>query len=86
MLTLSEYNILEAIIDKNNKTKGVIALYGTTKKEIEDKTSLSKTKIFTALQKFENQGLVKKGLKQGNSNSYYLTEEGLLKLKEIKGM
>lgn len=86
MFTANEYNIMEAIIDKDNKNKGLIALYGTTKSEIICKTGLSSTKVHVTLQKFENQGLIKRGLKQGNSNSYYLTEEGLLKLKEIKGM
>lgn len=86
MYTQNDYAILEAVVDKNDKNKGVIKKNGTTKKEIMGKTGLSITKVTNTLLNFENKGLIAQALKVNNSKAYVLTEEGLKELCKMKGM
>lgn len=85
MLTLSDFKILEAILDKSDSEKGIIATKGTTKKEIIDKTGLSITKINISLYSFIKDGLVEQGLKVKNSNTYCLTKTGMEEFIKLKG-
>jgi predicted transcriptional regulator len=86
VITLNDYSILQAIIDEDDDEKGFIKTKGTTKKEIQDKTNLSTTKITTTLIKFQAQELIELALKVKNSNSYVLTEKGMTELLGMKGM
>ncbi len=86
MLTLNDYKILTSIIDKEDKTKGIIPSNATTKKEIMLLTGLSITKVNTALYSFIDKGYISLGLKHKNQNSYILTEKGMKKILEMKGI
>lgn len=86
MLTLNDYEILEAILDRSNKYQGVIAKCGTTRTVIAGKTNLSASKIHYALQKFESLGLVAMGLKEANAKTYILTKKGIELLHQVKGI
>lgn len=85
MLTLKDYEILEAIIDRKDKFQGIIAKCGTTRTTIAEKTNLSSSKIHYSLQKFENLGLVAQGLKESNAKTYILTQKGIELLHQVKG-
>ena len=82
--TNNDYDVLKAIINKNDRSKGMSKINGTTVKEITQKTSLCDKKVRQALKKFEIVGFVCKALKQGRADSFMLTEEGFLKLKNLK--
>lgn len=86
MITQNDYNILEAIIDKDDKQKGTIQIKGTTKKEIISKTNLSMTKVNTTLYKFLSEGLIEKGLSIKNAQTYILTKKGLAEYIKLKGV
>jgi hypothetical protein len=86
MITQNDFKILQSILDKDEKTKGVIKTNGTTKKEIIQKTGMSTTKVTNTLSSFQNQGLIEYGLMIKNAKSYIVTEKGQKQLLELKGM
>lgn len=86
MFTQNDYKILQSIIDKEDKTKGMIMTNGTTKQEIIRKTGLSMTKITNTVLNFESQGLIKPALKVKNAKSYIVTEKGSEEIINMKGM
>lgn len=81
--TNNDYDILKAIINKNDRTKGLSKVNGTTVKEITEKTTLCDKKIRQTLKKFEEVGFICKAIKQGRAESFMLTEEGFLELKNL---
>lgn len=85
MFTLNDFYILRAIIDKNDKDKGIVKFKGTTKKEIQEKTKLSLPKITNALTDFINQGYVDYGLKIKQSKTYIVTQKGNEELLKAGG-
>lgn len=85
MITVSDYDILRNIIDKNSKTKGVIPTEGTTIKELVEKTSLSDRKIRLTISNFLKDGLIDFGLAIKNSKSYIVTDKGLAEIIKIAG-
>lgn len=85
MITLSDFQILKSILDKDDKDKGIIPTRGTTKREIMDKTGLSITKVNTSLYGFIKDGLVEQGLKIKNTNTYCLTKLGIKEILKLKG-
>lgn len=82
--TSMDYKILRAIINKDDRVKGMTRLNGTTIKEIIDKTSACDKKVRQTLKKFEEVGFVCKAIKQGKAVTYMITEEGLMELKSLK--
>lgn len=82
--TDTDYKILKAIIDRNNRLKGMCKSDGTTVKEIISKTKVSDRKVRETLKKFEDVGFVEKAIKQGKADSFMLTAEGFLELKSLK--
>jgi DNA-binding PadR family transcriptional regulator len=86
MITQNDFKILQSILDKDDKGKGIIKTNGTTKKEIIQKTGMSITKVTNTLTNFQNQGLIGHGLMVKNAKSYIVTEKGQKELLELKGM
>lgn len=86
--TLADYNILHSFVkkkDETNKYKGTNAFYGMTINEIMGITGLSSTKVRNTISNMLRDGLVANGVKNKNSNTYFITEEGKNRLKELKG-
>lgn len=82
--TTADYGILKAIIDRNDRLKGMSKVNGTTISDIIIKTNLSDKKIRATIKKFEQIGYITKALKQGKASSYMITQKGLYELKSIK--
>lgn len=81
--TTKDYNILKSIIEKGNKKKGLCKGYGTTIKEIIDKTKLSDKKVRVTLAKFEEEGFIEKTIKATNANAYIMTKKGMDELSSL---
>lgn len=84
MFTTKDYQILKAIIDRNDRKKGLCISNGTTIKEIITKTSLSDKKIRETRNKFIKEGFITEGLKNGKEKTYILTEQGFTELNKIR--
>ncbi|MGL5327953.1 MAG: hypothetical protein ACRDD7_01710 [Peptostreptococcaceae bacterium] len=82
--TTADYSILKAIIDRNDRLKGMCKANGTTITEIIQKTNLSDKKIRITLKRFEEIGYIGRALKQGKATAYMLTKKGLYELKLTK--
>lgn len=81
--TNNDYDILKSIINKDDRTKGLSKVNGTTVKEITEKTSLCDKKVRQSLKKFEEVGFICKAIKKGRAESFMLTEEGFIELKNL---
>jgi predicted transcriptional regulator len=82
--TENDYKIMKAILDKNDKQKGLRRNKATTIEEIQGKTNLSSTKIRNTLNSFIQHGFVCEGIKQGRTKTYMMTEEGLIELNSLR--
>lgn len=82
--TSKDYEILKAIINRDNRAKGMSKMNGTTIKEIVEKTSLCDKKVRQTIKKFEEIGFICKAIKQGRADSFMLTEEGFVELTSLK--
>ena len=80
----SDFNILVAILDKDDNKKGVFKGYATTTKEIKKKTNYGHTKIYSGLKTLMNKGLIDYGLKKGNCKTYIVTEKGMKEIKLLR--
>ena len=83
-MTVSDLKILSAIINKSDNI-GIIKMNGCTKKIIEQKTKLSKTKINTTLRMLLSEGYIEKGLNKGNQHTFVVTNKGLKLILEMNG-
>lgn len=83
--TLNDLKIFKAFrgIDINKPKKGISSLDGVTIKEIRDYTKLSEKKIRDIIKLGIENGLIKEGLMNVRTKTYYLTEEGLKEVFEI---
>lgn len=79
------YAIPASLIDDNceNVDKGVDPCYGTTREEIQKKTSLSYTKISETLVKLTNDGLIVPGVSIGRIKTYAIDKKGTNLLSSI---
>lgn len=84
IFTENDYKILKAIIDRNDKKKGLCKGNGTTIKELIDKTKLSDKKIRITLKNFEKEGFITHGLKLIKADTYLLTEKGFQELNSLR--
>lgn len=84
IFTTNDYEILKAIINRDDKKKGLCKANGTTVKEIIDKTKLSDRKVRLTLKRFEEVGFITKGAKIAKADTFILTEEGFLELKSLR--
>ena len=80
----SDFDILMAILDKNDDKKGVYKSYSTTTAEIKEKTKYGHTKIYSGLKTLMDKGLIDYGLKNGNSKTYIVTEKGMKEIKMLR--
>jgi predicted transcriptional regulator len=76
------YIVLQCIRDKENDL-GLCEARGMTKELIEQKSKLSSSTVNRALAKLLNMGLIKEALKQVNKKAYYVTPEGVQRVKEL---
>lgn len=89
--TLSDFKILISLASfkRNDTLVGSNPLKAVTIKELIEQTKLSRVKINSSLKKFQECGYVGLGFKNGNSKTYFTTDEGyeLIKtLKEVKSI
>lgn len=73
-----------AIMDKDDTTKGISTLKGTTIKSLIEKTNFSHVKVRATIKMYCEYGVVAEGFKDRNSKTYYITKKGLELLREIK--
>ena len=85
MLTMNDYKILQAIISREDKTKGVTKINGTTINEIVEKTGLSVRKVRDTKEKLIKLGFIKEGIKIVNQKTFLITKLGLEELKDTIG-
>lgn len=89
MASVKDYLILRAIGSNKAEDKGRVKAYGTTVKEIQDRTKdtpISRSKISQALNDFIKQGFVEQGLSVGNAKTYIITDKGIESLIEVYGI
>lgn len=84
IFTTKDYEILKAIISRNDDKKGLCKANGTTIKEIIEKTQLSDKKVRVTLKRFEEEGFITKGAKNSKADTFILTEEGFIELKSLR--
>jgi len=84
VFTTKDYEILKAIINRNDEKKGLCKANGTTIKEIIEKTQLSDKKVRLTLKRFEEEGFITKGVKNAKADTFILTEEGFIELKSLR--
>ena len=82
MLTMNDYKILQAIISREDKTKGITKINGTTINEIVEKTGLSIRKVRDTKEKLIKLGFIKEGVKIVNQKTFLITKLGLEELKD----
>lgn len=85
MLTMNDYKILQAIISREDKTKGITKINGTTINEIVEKTGLSVRKVRDTKEKLIRLGFIKEGIKIVNQKTFLITKLGLEELKDTIG-
>ena len=85
MLTMNDYKILQAIISREDKTKGITKINGTTINEIVEKTGLSVRKVRDTKEKLIKLGFIKEGVKIVNQKTFLITKLGLEELKDTIG-
>jgi DNA-binding MarR family transcriptional regulator len=84
IFTENDYKILKAIIDRNDKRKGLCKGNGTTIKEIIEKTKLSDKKVRITLKKFQKEGFITYGLRIIKADTFLLTEKGFEELNSLR--
>lgn len=82
VLTENDYKVLSRIFDVK-ENKGISKINGTTRNELVEKTDLSYTKIRIAINSLIEHGFVEVGIAKGRERTFYITEKGILELKEL---
>lgn len=83
-LNVSDVKILIAISDKDNPSTGRSEIKGVTIKTLVTKTKYSHVKVRGTIKLLIQKGFVAEGLRNGNSKTYYMTDDGIKLLKEYK--
>lgn len=84
ILNSNVFIVLTNIRDKDNDT-GLHPARGTIKERIIEKSGLSSATVNRALKLLIEEGFIDEGIKKVNKKSYYVTPNGIIKLKEMKG-
>lgn len=84
ILNTNDFLILSCMRDKD-KNLGLCEARGMTRKTISEKSELSMSTVIRSTNKLLNAGLIKHGIKKVNTMTYYVTEEGIVRLKEVYG-
>ena len=69
------YSILNILYSNKARSK----LYALTRETWSERT------IYNKIRALEDQKFIEKGLRQSNSNTYYVTSEGINWMKEMEG-
>ena len=83
-LNSNGFLVLTSVRNKENDT-GLNASRGTEKETIIKNSGLSSSTVNRALKILLEQGLIAEAIKQVNKKAYYITEDGIKRLKEVKG-
>lgn len=80
------YSILNILYSNKARSK----LYALTREDItealaSDGETWSKRTIYNKIRTLEDRKFIEKGLRQSNSNTYYVTSEGIEWMKEVEG-
>ncbi|MEG1309832.1 MAG: hypothetical protein RSD06_03040 [Bacilli bacterium] len=84
--TLNDIKILKNIMDKEDESKGLSKVTGTTVKEIVSKTKLSDKKVRISIKHFLDEGLIAYGIADGRTKTYYILPKGLEEIFSLKEM
>lgn len=84
ILNTNDFLILSCMRDKEHNL-GMCEARGMTRKLISEKSQLSMSTVIRSTNKLLNAGLIKHGIKQINTMTYYVTEDGVNRLKEVYG-
>lgn len=82
VLTHNDYKIMSKILNVKEK-KGISKLTGVTRKQLMELANVSYTKTGDALKLLMEYGFVDHGISNGRERTYYLTQKGMLELKNI---
>ena len=82
VLTENDYKVLARIFDVKQNI-GLSKVKGITRKSLVEKTGLSYTKVRLAISLLMEYGFVDMGIAKGKEMTFYITEKGLLELKNI---
>jgi RIO-like serine/threonine protein kinase len=77
MPSKNDYKILYALQDCTTEMKSF------TVEKLSDVTKLSVSKVRQTIRKFKESGFIKEGALQHNAKTYYITAEGLSKIKKL---
>ena len=80
------YSILNILYSNKARSK----LYALTREDItealaSDGETWSERTVYNKIRALVKQGYVKEGLRKSNSNTFYLTSEGIEWMKEVEG-
>jgi hypothetical protein len=82
-LNSNDYKILESIVDRE-KNRGLAKGRGSTLKQIVEKTQFSDVKVRNTLKVLLELNYISEGVKKVKAKSYYLTEDGLRELVDLR--
>lgn len=82
VLTENDYKVLSRMFDVKQNI-GLSKIKGITRKSLTEKTGLSYTKVRMAVSLLMEYGFVDMGIAKGKEMTFYITEKGLLELKNI---
>lgn len=82
VLTENDYKVLSRMFDVKQNI-GLSKIKGITRKTLTEKTGLSYTKVRMAISLLMEYGFVDMGIAKGKEMTFYITEKGLLELKNI---
>lgn len=79
MMSKNDYKILMVLF----RNKCTTEFLSYTRKDLAEKTGLSLDKVRNTIQKFKKINYVNEGFLNHQAKTYYITEEGIKKIKEI---
>lgn len=82
-LNSNDYKILACVVDKE-KNRGLSIGRGSTLKQIVEKTGFSEVKVRNTIKVLLEEGLIIEGVKKVKAKTYCMSENGVIKLKELK--
>lgn len=82
ILTEKDYKVMTKILNRK-ENKGLSKQTGLTRKELQEATSLSYSKVRDALKSLIEYGFVDVGIAKGKERTYYLTMNGINELKDL---
>lgn len=81
-LNNNDFLILAKVVDKE-RSLGNCEARGTNKQRLSERSNLSMSTVTRSVSKLLEYGFIGEGIKQINSKTYYITQLGRQRLKEI---